>query len=183
MSMNQFFKIAAISTLVVSLAACTHKNTTEVGTPAVGTNEQAQTYALGQKNGLTGAEVNGESRGHRYVNPRTAPSHQVYYFGYDQSHLDRADIGLVNIQADYLKTHSNAKVRLEGNADDRGSREYNIALGWRRAKSVERVLAQRGVKKHQIQVVSYGKERPAVRGENEEAYRLNRRVELVYVRE
>ncbi len=85
------------------------------------------------------------------------------------------------IQAAYLMTHRNAHVRLEGNTDDRGSREYNVGLGWRRAQAVARILKQQGVAPSQIKMVSYGKEHPAVSGNNEEAWSLNRRVELIYV--
>ena len=84
------------------------------------------------------------------------------------------------MQAGYLVSHPNAKIRLEGNADDRGSREYNVALGWRRAQAIAHILKQQGVSVGQMELVSYGKEHPAVVGETEEARSLNRRVELVY---
>ena len=84
------------------------------------------------------------------------------------------------MQANYLASHPNAKIRLEGNTDDRGTQEYNIGLGWRRDQSVARILQQQGVSPKQIQMVSYGKLRPAVPGENEKAWGLNRRVNMVY---
>jgi peptidoglycan-associated lipoprotein len=72
-------------------------------------------------------------------------------------------------------------VTLEGNTDERGSREYNIGLGDRRAESVKRALELQGVAAQQITVVSYGEEKPAAEGHDEAAWRLNRRVEIVYV--
>lgn len=186
MYMNKFLKIAAISTLAFTLAACSSKSNNYPGykgEPAATKSTKAQTYALGQKKGLTGSDMNGGVNGTRHVNSMSAPSHQVYYFSYDQSQMSSDDVRAATVQANYLSTHKNAKIRLEGNADDRGSREYNIGLGWRRAQTVARVLKQQGVSPRQIQMVSYGKEHPAVSGDNEEAYRLNRRVELIYVQE
>ena len=76
--------------------------------------------------------------------------------------------------------NASAQVRLEGHADERGSREYNIGLGERRAQAVRRVLMLQGATANQISTVSYGEERPAATGSDEESWRLNRRVELVY---
>jgi hypothetical protein len=75
---------------------------------------------------------------------------------------------------------ANVQLRLEGHADERGSREYNIGLGERRAQAVRRVLMLQGAAQTQITTVSYGEERPAQTGTDEESWRLNRRVELVY---
>ena len=69
---------------------------------------------------------------------------------------------------------------MEGNTDDRGSREYNVGLGWRRAQAVQRYFVQQGVAVNQIQMLSFGKEHPAVVGDNDHAWSLNRRVNLIY---
>jgi peptidoglycan-associated lipoprotein len=76
--------------------------------------------------------------------------------------------------------HPNARIRVEGHTDSRGSREYNIALGERRAQAVSRILFLAGVENHQVAVVSYGSEKPAVQGMNEDAWRYNRRAEIIY---
>jgi peptidoglycan-associated lipoprotein len=89
---------------------------------------------------------------------------------------------IVTAHAKYLNTNSNNKVRLEGHSDERGSREYNIGLGERRAQAVRRALMLQGVTEAQITTVSYGEERPSVQGSDESAYAKNRRVELVYGR-
>jgi peptidoglycan-associated lipoprotein len=80
----------------------------------------------------------------------------------------------------FLAQNTSAQVRLEGHADERGSREYNIGLGERRAQAVRRVLMLQGAQATQLTTVSYGEERPAQTGSDDEAWRLNRRVELVY---
>lgn len=184
--MKKLLKLAAVSTLAIGLAAChsTEQTPPAATTPAGNavTTPGAKTYPMGQKAGLTGTEVEGGGMtGMRHVNSLRAPSNQVYYFAFDQSVMSPADVKAATIQANYLVQHPQAKVRLEGNTDDRGSREYNVGLGWRRARAVKGVLLQQGVKPSQITMVSYGKEHPAVNGDSEQAWSLNRRVELIYV--
>jgi len=89
---------------------------------------------------------------------------------------------MLEAHARFLASNPNAQVRLEGHTDERGSREYNIGLGERRAQSVRRVLMLQGATAAQVSTVSYGEERPApgATGSDEESWRLNRRVELVY---
>jgi peptidoglycan-associated lipoprotein len=113
----------------------------------------------------------------------SAPSevtNEVYYFGFDQDVVAPEDIKKIKAQAIYLVAHPDAKIRLEGNTDQRGSREYNIALGWRRAKTVSKLLQLQGVAPSQIDMVSYGEEKPVALGHDEGSYRLNRRVNLEY---
>ncbi len=178
--MKKLLKVAAVSGFAIALAACHSAQNPNL--PPEGAEAGAKAYPIGQKGGLNGADVEGGGMvGERHVNSLSAPSHQVYYFSYDQSGVSASDMRAITVQANYLVQHRNARVRLEGNADDRGSREYNVALGWRRAKAVESVLKQQGVNPNQIKLVSYGKEHPAVSGNNERAWSLNRRVELIYV--
>lgn len=117
-----------------------------------------------------------------YQNKDTAPSNQVYYFAYDSSQMTAKDQSFLQQQANYLVSHPDARVRLEGNTDSRGSREYNVALGWRRDQSVAHLLQQYGVRHGQINMVSFGKEHPAVAEDNQRAWSLNRRVNMVYTR-
>lgn len=105
---------------------------------------------------------------------------QIYYFDFDNSDVRDCDRESIEIQARYLSSHPRAKVRVEGNTDNRGSREYNIALGERRANSVAELLKLNGADRSQIKIVSYGAEKPVAFGDTEEDYQLNRRVELVY---
>ena len=106
----------------------------------------------------------------------------IIYFDYDRAEIKPEFVPIVTAHAKYLNTSSTNKIRLEGHSDERGSREYNIGLGERRAQAVRRALMLQGVTEAQITTVSYGEERPAVQGSDESAYAKNRRVELVYGR-
>ncbi len=109
-----------------------------------------------------------------------ALDNRVIYFSYDQSSVDADSVGVLEAHGAYLAENPGATVRLEGHADERGSREYNIGLGERRAQSVRQILMLQGVSSAQLSTVSYGEERPAALGSDEEAWGMNRRVELVY---
>jgi peptidoglycan-associated lipoprotein len=102
------------------------------------------------------------------------------YFEFDSSELRPQDTEIVTRHALQLAQNPSARVRLEGHADERGSREYNIGLGERRAQAVRRLLLVQGATAAQISTVSFGEERPAVEGSTEEAYAQNRRVEIRY---
>ena len=104
----------------------------------------------------------------------------VIYFDYDKADIKSEYVSVVAAHAKFLNGAASRKVRLEGHTDERGSREYNIGLGERRAQAVRRALLLQGVREDQITTVSYGEERPAVAGGDEAAYAKNRRVELVY---
>jgi peptidoglycan-associated lipoprotein len=106
----------------------------------------------------------------------------IVYFDYDRAEIKPEFVPIVTGHAKYLNGGADRKVRLEGHSDERGSREYNIGLGERRAQAVRRALMLQGVTEAQITTVSYGEERPAVQGSDETAYGKNRRVELVYGR-
>jgi len=105
---------------------------------------------------------------------------RVIYFEFDKADVDEASQALLVQHGSYLAENPGLDVRLEGHADERGSREYNIGLGERRAQAVRQILMLRGASSDQLNTVSYGEERPAVLGSDDEAWSLNRRVELVY---
>ena len=105
---------------------------------------------------------------------------QSFYFDFDCYELSATDKEDLKVQAEYLVSHPQAKVRLEGNTDLRGSREYNVALGWKRANAVAQELRNQGVRNSQIAVVSFGKEKPVANGNDEESHRKNRRVDLIF---
>ena len=106
---------------------------------------------------------------------------RVIYFDFDSSELRGEGNDIVAAHAKYLAGRSATRIRLEGNTDARGSREYNIGLGERRAQAVRRALLLQGVTESQLSTVSYGAERPAVGGNDEAAWSKNRRVEIVYL--
>lgn len=97
------------------------------------------------------------------------------FFGFDKSNLSAEAVKVLKVQAEYLKANPEKQIVIEGHTDDRGTREYNLALGERRAIAVKNYLISRGVDADRIRVISYGKERPAVVGANEAAWAQNRR--------
>ncbi len=105
---------------------------------------------------------------------------QTYHFQFNSSTVEQGDIPAIKAQAHYLATHSSAHILLAGNTDSRGSREYNIGLGERRAKSVEDLMMVEGAKQSQIRLISYGSEKPVALGNTEEDYQRNRRVDLTF---
>jgi peptidoglycan-associated lipoprotein len=104
----------------------------------------------------------------------------IVYFDYDKADIKSEYVSVVAAHAKFLNGNANRKVRLEGHTDERGSREYNIGLGERRAQAVRRALMLQGVNETQIATISYGEERPAAAGSDEGAYSKNRRVEIGY---
>ena len=112
--------------------------------------------------------------------PNSPISRRVIYFEYDSSNILSEDQDLLIAHAGYMTANPGLGVTLEGHADERGSREYNIGLGDRRVQSVRRMLELQGVSPSQINTVSYGEEKPAVEGHSDTAWRMNRRVEIIY---
>lgn len=106
---------------------------------------------------------------------------RVIYFNFDKSNIENEYVRIIEAHAAYLANHPHVHVRLEGYTDERGTREYNMALGERRDDSVLKLFTLQGVAKDQIQTVSYGEEDPAATGHDESAWRLNRRVKIVYL--
>ncbi len=102
------------------------------------------------------------------------------YFEFDSSTVDEENRAIVEAHAAYLAANKNIKVVFEGHADERGSREYNLALGERRAQAVERMVKVLGLSGDRIKTVSYGEEKPVAMDHDESAWALNRRVEIIY---
>ena len=102
------------------------------------------------------------------------------FFGFDDFQIRSSDLTLIDAHAKYLAANKSAKVRLEGNADERGGREYNLALGQKRAETVRKSLLLLGVSDSSLEAVSFGMEKPVDAGHNEDAWAKNRRVDLKY---
>lgn len=127
--------------------------------------------------GSNGGFDDGEEVGY---DPMAEELANVIYFDYDSSELRPEDTDIVARHARQLGMNSGMSVRLEGHGDERGSREYNIGLGERRAQTIRRLLLIQGASAAQVSTVSFGEERPAVEGSTEAAYSQNRRVEIKY---
>jgi len=97
------------------------------------------------------------------------------FFDFDKSSLKADALATLDKQAEWLKKYSSVSILIEGHCDERGTREYNLALGDRRASSVRDYLVSKGIAKSRVKIISYGKERPAVLGSNEDAWAQNRR--------
>jgi peptidoglycan-associated lipoprotein len=112
--------------------------------------------------------------------PNNVLSEKIVYFAFDSNSVADDYIELVKHHGRYLSFNSNASVRLEGHADERGTREYNVALAESRAQSVKQLMLYEGASNDQISIISYGEEKPVAFGHDDESMSLNRRVEIVY---
>lgn len=171
MKAGSLCKLGLLVASVILVAACSKAPGSAEGMG--GSEGGASAQGLGEFTHFAGQEA-GES----YTTK--APHNQLYLFSYDDSNLAPKYLPSVNAQAEYLKTHPGARVLLAGHTDERGSREYNVALGEHRANTVADILRMAGVNRQQVRVVSYGKERPINLGHDEESHAQNRRVELTY---
>jgi peptidoglycan-associated lipoprotein len=173
-------RVLAIGVLAFSLAACSKpKQVKPESTPAPSTTESG-TETSGIEGSQTPSETGAGTMSAAQQQALAAlQGRNVVYFDYDSSEIRRADLEVVSANAAYLTKFKGTHVRLEGNTDERGSREYNIGLGERRAQAVRKALQLQGVTDAQIATVSYGEERPAVEGSDDSAYAKNRRVEIV----
>jgi peptidoglycan-associated lipoprotein len=136
--------------------------------------------------GATGAETRGMRgggafQGHPLDDPQSPLATRVIYFDFDRAEVREEFRPVVEAHAGYLADNPGAQVTLEGHTDERGSREYNLGLGERRAQSVERLLTLLGAGGDQVRTVSYGEEQPAAEGHDEAAWSQNRRVEIIYL--
>jgi peptidoglycan-associated lipoprotein len=178
MSMK-FIHAIALLVLAVSLAACTKPTQVQpdagAQAPAT-TTEGATTSGLGNQAGTAGSAAAMTAQQQALA---ALEAKNTVYFTYDSSEIQSEYLPVVAAHAAYLTKYPAARIRLEGNTDERGSREYNIGLGERRAQSVRKALMLQGVADSQITTVCYGEERPAAEGHDEAAYAQNRRVVMV----
>ncbi|NOT85099.1 MAG: peptidoglycan-associated lipoprotein Pal [Methylococcaceae bacterium] len=137
-----------------------------------------KTQGLGD-NALGGSESGGSANAHNGMGGGPDGTKTIYFM-YDSSQVKEEFVPVIAQHARSLKTNAGQHVIVQGHSDERGSREYNIALGEQRAKAVARMLTMQGVAESQVETVSYGEEKPAANGHDESAWQLNRRVELDY---
>lgn len=129
---------------------------------------------------LGGVESSRGFTGNPLEDPNSLLSKRTVYFDFDKSDIKPEARDIIEAHAKYLSEHPTTHIVIEGHCDERGTREYNLGLGERRAKAVKQVMTLLGVSGSQLEVVSYGEERPAAMGHDEDAWALNRRVELIY---
>jgi peptidoglycan-associated lipoprotein len=181
--MKRIISIACLLAGAALLAGCPKKPTT-VEPPTAGTQvggSSSSTAPAGGASTSGGALGDSGANGARGAGGAGASGRQIIYFDFDKSEIKPEFADIVRSNAQNLSGHPNLKMKLEGNTDERGTREYNIGLGERRAQAVRRALMLQGVSETQITTVSFGAERPAAEGDDEAAWAQNRRVELVYL--
>lgn len=185
--MNIIGKIMAVMMLAGLLAACggtggtkaptdieVEDRSAQEGLPGAPAEEGATARALPDQEGVQAYPMTDD--------PASPLSKRVIYFDYDKSEVRDEFRPIVQAHANFLGANPRAQITLEGHTDERGSREYNIALGERRAEAVRRLMLFMGASDGQIQTVSYGEERPAAQGHDDAAWQQNRRVEIIYKR-
>lgn len=167
-------KLASLISVIVLVTACASTDTEDgSGASADGAGGSA---AVSSGAGASGG-LSSESMADDDMAAAAEGLKNVFYFAFDKSALNAETRAALDAQAAYLK-NTNKPIRLEGHADERGTREYNMALGERRAKAVADYLVFSGIARGRIETISYGEEKPVAMGQNEAAWALNRRVEL-----
>lgn len=172
--------------VAVALTGCASKKTatSPTGTATVTSDSGttgANTSGTGSTTGLSGAELEAANAANAAAEAlRTALATRVVNFDYDSSQLSQQDFATLNAHARYLAQTNGARVTLAGHTDERGTREYNMALGERRALAVQTFFLTNGVSQGQIDTVSFGKEKPVNEASTEAAWAENRRVEIQY---
>lgn len=182
--MNKFITIGLLSLLL--LAGCANQegvdNQTEQAAQGSAQNQplEGATPIAGSDAEASALQQDKLSAQELLEQQDTPLASRVIYFDYDSAKVNEDSMALLEAHGNFLASNGNVHVTLAGHTDERGSREYNIALGDRRAQSVRRILLFQGASTDQIDTISYGEEQPAVLGHDEAAWSKNRRVELHY---
>lgn len=177
----KLIKLLVVMAVLGWLAACSSTGGSKGSKAAVEDHGSSGTAAVDESATTSGATDYGSLSVESLSDPNSPLAQRVIYFAYDSDEVAEQDRQLIEAHAAFLSAHPQVKVSVEGHTDERGSREYNIALGERRAQAVRRMLEFQGVSPQQLTTISYGEEKPAVEGDDESAWSMNRRVELVYV--
>ena len=172
MQLNKLLKGLAIALPLFTLAACSSSSDSDAAGAESGMTDGMGGVQTGGANGMLSPE---EQMRQKF---EALQRDNVIYFPYDGYDIQGQYADLLDAHASYLRERPSVKVLIEGHADERGTPEYNIALGERRAKAVQRYLVLQGVSPAQLELVSYGEERPVAMGNDEQSWAQNRRVEL-----
>jgi len=175
-------KLAAIGAALLLLAGCSGMDTKGEGEGEGSGGAVVEGVDGGEGEGATtaGAYGQGDWSGASLDDPNSPLASRTIYFAFNSSDIDAEYIAVLRAHAGYLAANPSVRVTLEGHADERGTREYNLALGEHRARRVQQFMLAEGVAPDQVSVISYGEERPVDNGSGESAWSRNRRVELVY---
>lgn len=184
MQLNKVLKGLLIAIPVVALTACGSTSGTSAGDGDVDSNNsQSQTASNNQGNSNVDVDTISREEQIRIEHEKKQAAlrqEHIIYFDYDKNNVRPQFAEMLNAHAEFLVKNPNVKVMIEGHCDERGTPEYNIALGERRAKSVSKYLTTLGVSPSQISMVSYGEEKPVDKTRTENGFSKNRRAVLVY---
>jgi peptidoglycan-associated lipoprotein len=171
-----FLRMTALAGALLGLAACSSQPQTEPGGPGGfgGPGGPGGLGGLGPQAGISASRFGPGSQ-----QDLAATAGDRIFFAFDSSEITPEAQLILQRQAEWLKRYPNVTATIEGHADERGTREYNLALGERRAQAARNVLVALGISPPRLSTISYGKERPAVPGSTEEAYAQNRRAVTV----
>ncbi|PPD00246.1 MAG: peptidoglycan-associated lipoprotein [Methylotenera sp.] len=166
--------------LVGLISACAGNHVKETPAPSPVANAQTKSNATEVPAATTVKAADTKIEVNPLKDPNNILSKRSIYFDFDQYVVKPAYRAIVEAHAKYLVSHPEASIRIEGNADDRGSREYNLSLGQKRAVAVKQAANALGVPNKQIETISYGEEKPKATGEDEASWAENRRADIVY---
>jgi peptidoglycan-associated lipoprotein len=161
----------AIPLVLIAIAGCSSEPAKDATTTEGSQNAYSRADSQTSPRGAAGAATKALA---------AKPSDRSIYYEYDKSEFRPEARSLLEANARYLREHPDVKVRVEGNADERGSAEYNLALGQRRAEAVTKTLKMMGVSESRVEAVSLGKEKPKKIGHDETSWQENRRSDIVY---
>ena len=136
---------------------------------------------LDDVDGANGSGGSGSFGSQPWNDPKSPLFEKSVYFGFDEYTVQTKYQKMLSAHASYLKANPKQKIIIQGNTDDRGTAEYNLALGQRRSDAVRKSLNLMGVSDNQMEAVSFGKEKPKAEGDNEAAWAENRRADIVYI--
>ena len=173
---NKAWKLAALAA-AIAVAGCAKKKPEELPPPPIGADGAGTDTGAGVGD-QTGGVGQAGLPGSREDFLRSVPADRVL-FALDDYSIDGEDRGILDAQAQWLARYPNVRVTIEGHADERGTREYNLALGDRRANAAKNYLQSRGIDPSRMTVISWGKERPVAEGSNERSWAQNRRAVTV----
>ena len=171
-------KFIIILLFMAFLFAC--ESTPEKADDAVAVEDQGISLDDAAEAQTFGTEEDDRSSMSSLDDPQGLLTVRIIYFEYDSSDIKSEDRATIEAHAAYLVANPNTNMSLEGHADERGSREYNLALGERRAQTVKRQMTLLGASPGQIRTVSYGEERPVIDDHDDYSWSQNRRVEIIY---
>ncbi len=179
---TRFIKLAAVGAALLLLAGCSGMDSKDEAEGAEGAVVTEGGSGAAEGGGATTSGAYGQAgwAGASLDDPNSPLASRTIYFAFNSSDIDAEYIAVMRAHAGYLTANPNARLTLEGHADERGTREYNLALGEDRARRVLQFMLAEGVGSGQINMISYGEERPVDTGGSEAAWSRNRRVELVY---